>query len=193
MATEEIVRSDSEIRQFEALMGQTQRRAYSMAYQLTRNPSEAEDLVQDTFVKAWRGFDSYSPGRPFLNWLLRIMQRAYLDSRRRDNPIRKADSLNSMISPADGEVQELPIPDRGPSPDDEVIYSEFKSDLQRALRELPDVYREAIELCDLDGLSYAEIADIQKTTIGTVRSRIHRGRKFLRDVAMNHGLSFGTP
>lgn len=193
MATEEIVRSDSEIRQFEALMGQTQRRAYSMAYQLTRNPSEAEDLVQDTFVKAWRGFDSYSPGRPFLNWLLRIMQRAYLDSRRRDNPIRKADSLNSMISPADGEVQELPIPDRGPSPDDEVIYSEFKSDLQRALRELPDVYREAIELCDLDGLSYAEIADIQRTTIGTVRSRIHRGRKFLRDVAMNHGLSFGTP
>lgn len=193
MATEEIVRSDSEIRQFEALMGQTQRRAYSMAYQLTRNPSEAEDLVQDTFVKAWRGFDSYSPGRPFLNWLLRIMQRAYLDSRRRDNPIRKADSLNSMISPADGEVQELPIPDRGPSPDDEVIYSEFKSDLQRALRELPDVYREAIELCDLDGLSYAEIADIQRTTIGTVRSRIHRGRKFLRDVAMNQGLSFGTP
>jgi len=192
MATEEIVRSDSEIRQFEALMGQTQRRAYSMAYQLTRNPSEAEDLVQDTYVKAWRGFDSYSPGRPFLNWLLRIMQRAYLDSRRRDNPIRKADSLNSMISPADGEVQELPIPDRGPSPDDEVIYSEFKSDLQRALRELPDVYREAIELCDLDGLSYAEIADIQKTTIGTVRSRIHRGRKFLRDVAMNHGLSFGV-
>lgn len=193
MAREEIVRSDSEIRQFEALMGQTQRRAYSMAYQLTRNPSEAEDLVQDTFVKAWRGFDSYSPGRPFLNWLLRIMQRAYLDSRRRDNPIRKADSLNSMISPTDGEVQELPIPDRGPSPDDEVIYSEFKSDLQRALRELPDVYREAIELCDLDGLSYAEIADIQKTTIGTVRSRIHRGRKFLRDVAMNHGFSFGTP
>lgn len=190
MATEEIVRSDFEIRQFEALMGQTQRRAYSMAYQLTRNPSEAEDLVQDTYVKAWRGFDSYSPGRPFLNWLLRIMQRAYLDSRRRDNPIRKADSLNSMISPADGEVQELPIPDRGPSPDEEVIYSEFKSDLQRALRELPDVYREAIELCDLDGLSYAEIADLQKTTIGTVRSRIHRGRKFLRDVAMNQGLSF---
>lgn len=192
MATEEIVRSDSEIRQFEALMGQTQRRAYSMAFQLTRNPAEAEDLVQDTYVKAWRGFDSYSPGRPFLNWLLRIMQRAYLDNRRRDNPIRKADSLNSMISPADGEVQELPIPDRGPSPDDEVIYSEFKSDLQRALRELPDVYREAIELCDLDGLSYAEIADIQNTTIGTVRSRIHRGRKFLRDVAMNHGLSFSN-
>ena len=93
-----------------------------------------------------------------------------------------------MVSPNDGEVQELPIPDRGPSPDDEVLYAEFQSELQRALRELPDVYREAIELCDLEGLSYSEIADIQRTTIGTVRSRIHRGRKFLRDIAHQHGL-----
>lgn len=188
MQTEEIARTDFDVRRFEEMMGETQRRAYSMAYQLTRNASDAEDLVQETYVKAWKGFDSYLPGRPFLNWLLRIMQRAYLDTRRRENPIRRADSLNSMVSPNDGEVQELPIPDRGPSPDDEVLYAEFQSELQRALRELPDVYREAIELCDLEGLSYSEIADIQRTTIGTVRSRIHRGRKFLRDIAHQHGL-----
>lgn len=188
MQSEEYVRSEFDARRFEEMMGATHRRAFSMAYQLTRNASDAEDLMQETYVKAWKGFDSYTPGRPFLNWLLRIMQRAYLDGRRRDNPIRKAESLNSMISPNDGEVQELPIPDRGPNPDDEVLYGEFQAELQRALRELPDVYREAIEMCDLEGLSYSEIAEAQKTTIGTVRSRIHRGRKFLRDIAHQNGL-----
>jgi len=164
------------------MMSDTRRRAYTMALQLTRNASDAEDLMQDTYIKAWRGFDSYMPGRPFLNWLLRIMQRAYLDSRRRDNPIRKAESLNSMISPSDGEVQELPISDGGPTPDEEVLHQEFRANLHSALAELPEVYRTAIVMCDLEEMSYSEIADIQHTTIGTVRSRIHRGRRLLRDI-----------
>ncbi len=183
-------RSEREFEQFEAMMDGTKRRAYSMALQLTRNSADAEDLVQDTFVKAWRGFDSYVPGRPFLNWLLRIMQRAYLDSRRRDNPIRKAESLNSMISPSDGEVQELPIPDHGPGPDDEIVHEEFVRELRMALDELPEVYRSAIVMCDLESMSYSEIADLQNTTIGTVRSRIHRGRKLLRDIIQKKGVGF---
>ncbi|MDR3689563.1 MAG: sigma-70 family RNA polymerase sigma factor [Fimbriimonas sp.] len=169
------------------MMADTRRRAYTMALQLTRNPSDAEDLMQDTYVKAWRGFDSYIPGRPFLNWLLRIMQRAYLDSRRRDNPIRKAESLNSMISPSDGEVQELPISDSGPSPDEEILHQEFRQNLHAALNELPEVYRDAITMCDLEEMSYSEIADMQKTTIGTVRSRIHRGRRLLREIIQRRG------
>jgi RNA polymerase sigma-70 factor (ECF subfamily) len=185
---EESQRDLNDFQRFENMMTSTERRAYSMALQLTRNPSDAEDLVQDTYVKAWRGFDSYIPGRPFLNWLLRIMQRAYLDSRRRENPIRRAESLNSMISPSDGEVQELPIQDQGPGPDDEIIHAEFSADLKKALNELPDVYRNAIVMCDLEGLSYSEIAEIQNTTIGTVRSRIHRGRKFLREIAQRNGI-----
>ncbi|MBS1707022.1 MAG: sigma-70 family RNA polymerase sigma factor [Armatimonadetes bacterium] len=175
-------------REFESLFFQTRRRAYTMALQLTRNSAEAEDLVQETFVKAWKGIDSYMPGRPFLNWLLRIMQRAYLDFRRRENPIRKADSLNSMISPADGEVQELPIPDPNANPDLELLHQEFRQELYRALDELPDVYRTAIIMCDLENLSYSEIAERQQTTIGTVRSRIHRGRRVLRDIVNSRGL-----
>jgi RNA polymerase sigma-70 factor (ECF subfamily) len=171
------------------MVGQTRRRAYTMALQLTRNPSDAEDLMQDTYVKAWKGFDSYLPGRPFLNWLLRIMQRAYLDSRRRDNPIRKAESLNSMISPSDGEVQELPIADEGPTPDQELLQDELRIELHAALAELPHVYREAITMCDLNGMSYSEIADAQRTTIGTVRSRIHRGRRLLRDILLRPSAS----
>lgn len=176
---------------FEALRKDTERRAYSMALQLTRNPSEAEDLVQDTYLKAWKGFDSYISGRPFLNWLLRIMQRAYLDSRRRDNPIRKAESLNAMVSPSDGEVQEIPVADEAPSAEAGLIREEFSDDLRAALMELPEVYRTAIVLCDVEELSYAEIAERQRTTIGTVRSRIHRGRRLLRDVVIARGLMKG--
>src|SRR5438132_13979897 len=115
---------------FERLMGETETRAYSMALQLTRNKSDAEDLVQDTIVKAWRRFDSYLPGRPFLNWLLRIMQRTYLDTLRRNNPIRRAESLNSMISPSDGEVQEIQIEHRAPSPAAETQQKELQHGLR---------------------------------------------------------------
>jgi RNA polymerase sigma-70 factor (ECF subfamily) len=180
-------RTEFEARRFQTMASETRRRAYSMAFQLTHSRTEAEDLVQETFVKAWRGFESYTPGRPFLNWLLRIMQRAYLDSRRRENPIRKAESLNSMISPGDGEVQELPIADPGPTPDEDVIYTEFQAQVREALAELPEVYRSAIQLCDLDGLSYQEIAEMQNTTVGTVRSRIHRGRRLLREIVVKRG------
>lgn len=178
-------------RQFDTMMQDTKRRAYAMALQLTRNAADAEDLVQDTYVKAWKGFDSYMPGRPFLNWLLRIMQRAYLDSRRRDNPIRRAESLNSMVSPTDGELQEIPVADPNPSATDELLHAEVSSGLRAALDELPEVYRTAITMCDLDALSYAEIAEVQRTTIGTVRSRIHRGRKLLRAVLRRKGSQFG--
>lgn len=175
---------DQERRAFERLMGETESRAYSMALQLTRNKFDAEDLMQDTIVKAWRRFDSYLPGRPFLNWLLRIMQRTYLDTLRRNNPIRKAESLNSMISPSDGEVQEIQIEDHAPTAEAETQHKELQTGIQQALAKLPELYRTAIELCDFEQLSYSEIAHRQHTTIGTIRSRIHRGRKMLRDIIL---------
>lgn len=185
-----LVRTEADFNRFQSMIGDTRRRAYTMALQLTRNAADAEDLMQETYIKAWKGFESYIPGRPFLNWLLRIMQRAYLDSRRRENPIRKAESLNSMISPHDGEVQEIPVADQNPTPDTEVLQEEFKNQLYRALNELPDVYQSAIRMCDIEGMSYHEIAEIQSTTIGTVRSRIHRGRKLLRDIIVKSGYNF---
>ncbi|HMS56467.1 MAG TPA: sigma-70 family RNA polymerase sigma factor [Fimbriimonadaceae bacterium] len=187
-ATLELNRSSVDYRRFEFMIGEHRRRAYRMAMQLTRNAAEAEDLMQDTFIKAWKGFDSYVPGRPFLNWLLRIMQRTYLDAKRRDNPIRRADSIHSLVSPHEGDVQELQVVDKSKTPDVELIENDFAMRVRQALNELPPVYREAIELCDLEGLNYSEIADRQGTTIGTVRSRIHRGRKFLREVAIRRGL-----
>lgn len=168
--------------EFDLLVEGSKSRAYSMALQLSRNPADAEDLLQDAIVKAWRAFDSYLPDRPFLNWLLRIVHRTYLDSRRRANPIRRAESIHSMVSPSDGEIQELPIPDEGPTPEEELFYQEWTTQLHLALAELPEVYRSAIEMCDFEELTYSQIADVQQTTIGTVRSRIHRGRKMLREI-----------
>ena len=175
---------------FQAMMGETRRRAYSMAIQLTRNASDAEDLVQETYVKAWRGFDSYAPDRSFLNWLLRIMQRAYLDSRRRENPVRKAESLNALITPHDRDSLEFQVADDRITPDEELLREEYKEQLAKALDQLPDVYSTALRMCDLEGLSYSEIADHQNTTIGTVRSRIHRGRRLLKDAIIRGGYQF---
>lgn len=177
---------------FERLMGESQSRARSMALQLTRNPNEADDLLQETWTKAWRGFSSYVPGRPFLNWVLRIMQRAYLDSRRRANPIRKAESLSSIVSPSEGDVQEVQVADTSAGPDEAIFRKLLKEELHTSLEQLPPVYRSALVLCDLEGLTYAEIADEQKTTVGTVRSRIHRGRKLLRDILIRNAGSIAN-
>lgn len=173
---------------FEQLRDQTRKRAYALAMQMTRNPNDAEDLVQDTYVKAWRGFDSYAEGRPFLNWLLRIMQRAYLDRRRRDNPIRRADSLDALTACAGGEFQELTIPDHVSAPDETLLIKEFQREARLALDALPPLYRDTLLLCDFEEMSYEEIAERHGTTVGTIRSRIHRGRKMLRNLVRERGI-----
>ena len=173
--------SPSRIEQFEKLREQTRRRAYSMALQLTRSVSEAEDLVQETYVKAWKGFDGYVEGRPFLNWLLRIMQRAHMDNRRRDNPIRKAESLTSTTG-LDGESQEMQIADPQMSAEQGMVRDDMCRNVNEALNSLPEVYRTVLIMCDMEDCTYAEIADFQKTTIGTIRSRIHRARKMMREI-----------
>ena len=175
---------------FERMIEQSQKRAYRMAYELTRNATDAEDLVQETYLKAWKGFDSYAIEKPFLNWLLRIMQRAYLDSRRRANPIRKADSLQAIAQSVEGEIQELAIADPSPIASDEVLFEEYQEQLSKSLDMIPEIYATAIRQCDLEGLSYYEIAEQQNTTIGTVRSRIHRGRKLLRGAILKGEYQF---
>ena len=161
-------------------MKKTEKKAYSMALRLCRNSLEAQDLTQDSYIKAWRAFDTYALGRPFINWLLRIMQRTHLDNLRRENPVRNANSINSMVSPSDGEIQEIPIEDSSFDPAKYLDQKNYLIELKQTLEELPDVYRRAIVMCDVDGLSYQDIAECEQTTIGTIRSRIHRGRKLLR-------------
>jgi RNA polymerase sigma factor (sigma-70 family) len=144
-------------------------RVYRLAYRLTGNPHDAEDLTQEVFVRVFRSLASYTPGT-FEGWLHRITTNLFLDQVRRKARIR-FDAL-----PDDAE--RLPSTDRGPAQ----LYDDthFDHDVQAALDALPPDFRAAVVLCDLEGLSYEEIAATLGVKIGTIRSRIHRGRSQLR-------------
>jgi RNA polymerase sigma-70 factor (ECF subfamily) len=144
-------------------------RVYRLAYRLTGNQHDAEDLTQEVFVRVFRSLANYTPGT-FEGWLHRITTNLFLDLVRRRARIR-FDAL-----PDDAE--RLPSKDRGPAQ----VYDDthFDHDVQAALDALPPDFRAAVVLCDLEGLSYEEIAATLDIKIGTVRSRIHRGRAQLR-------------
>jgi RNA polymerase sigma-70 factor (ECF subfamily) len=144
-------------------------RVYRLAYRLTGNPHDADDLTQEVFVRVFRSLSSYTPGT-FEGWLHRITTNLFLDMVRRRARIR-FDAL-----PDDAER----IPGRERSPQQVYDDAHFDGDVQDALDALPPDFRAAVVLCDLEGLSYEEIAATLGIKIGTVRSRIHRGRSQLR-------------
>ena len=149
-------------------------RVYRLAYRLSGNPQDAEDLTQETFVRVFKSLASYQPGT-FEGWLHRITTNLFLDLVRRRQRIR-FDSL-----PEDSER----LPGRERSPEQVYHDSHLDPDVQRALDGLHPDFRVAVVLCDIEGLSYEEIATTLGIKLGTVRSRIHRGRLQLRE-ALRH-------
>ncbi len=146
------------------------RTVYTMAYRLTGDRQEAEDLAQDVFVRVYRNLDRYEPGT-FEGWLYRITKNLFLDKVRRRNRIRmEALQDEEWRHPADED----------PGPEDRVQHGVLRGDIERALLELPPSFRTAVVLCDVQGLTYEEIAEATGWPLGTVRSRIHRGRRLLR-------------
>jgi RNA polymerase sigma-70 factor, ECF subfamily len=150
-------------------------RVYRLAYRLTGNPYDAEDLTQDVFVRVFRSLSSYTPGT-FEGWLHRITTNLFLDQVRRKQRIR-FDAL--------GEDSGDRLAGREPGPAQVYDDQHFDPDIQRALDELTPDFRAAVVLCDIEGLSYEEIAATLGIKLGTVRSRIHRGRSQLR-AALEH-------
>jgi RNA polymerase sigma-70 factor, ECF subfamily len=144
---------------------------YTVAYRLTGNDADAQDLVQDVLLRVRRGLRTYRPGS-LEGWLSRITTNAFLDEMRRRQR-RPSDSL-----PPDDPDRVLP-----PSaPPDEVIAGEqLPEEIQQAIGSLGPEYRAAVVLCDVAGLSYQEAADALGVPVGTVRSRLHRGRSALRE------------
>jgi RNA polymerase sigma-70 factor (ECF subfamily) len=151
-------------------------RVYRLAYRLTGNRHDAEDLAQETFVRVFRSLDSFTPGT-FEGWLHRITTNLFLDQARRRQRIR----MDGMGDEADryASGDQLAAPERA------YEHGNLDHDVQRALDELPPEYRAAVVLCDIEGLSYEEIARTLDVKIGTVRSRIHRARARLR-VSLEH-------
>jgi len=143
---------------------------YNFAYRLTGNRDDASDLAQEVLLRVRRGLATYRPGS-FEGWLWRITRNAFLDEVRRKK--RRP-------------TTELPDDDRSalvisPTPDDVLAETRLSNEMQAALLDLPYEFREAVVMCDVVGLSYQEIADAAEVPVGTVRSRIHRGRLMLRD------------
>lgn len=143
---------------------------YTMAYRLTGDHDEARDLAQDVFVRVYRNLDRYRPGT-FEGWLYRITRNLFLDRLRRRARIR--------MEPLPDDEWRHP-PDRDPGPAQATDDQLLSAGIERALLELPTTFRTAVLLCDVHGLTYEEIGVATGWPIGTVRSRIHRGRRLLR-------------
>ena len=155
---------------WESIVDQHSDRVFRLAMRLTGNRHDAEDLTQEVFVRVFRSLDSYVPGT-FEGWLHRITTNLFLDQARRRQRIR-FDALS--------DERAARIASAVAGPDMAYDARTFDDDVEAALAALPPDFRAAVVLCDIEGLTYEEIAEILDAKLGTVRSRIHRGRAMLR-------------
>jgi len=148
------------------------RKIYNYAYRLSGNPHDANDLVQEVLLRVRSGLPEYQPGS-FEGWLWRITRNAFLDE------VRKRRRRPSLPFPDDSD--QILASFSSPGPDEVLSDLRLDDDIQKALSDLPYEFREAVVMCDVIGLSYEEISQAVAIPVGTVRSRIHRGRKLLRE------------
>lgn len=165
---------------FDALLKEHRPRVYRFAFRLTGSRLDAEDLAQDAFVRAHRAFDKYDPTRPFEQWILRITYRLFIDSlRRRKQPLTF--SLDEFRDLPDAELRVArEIPDGRANPESMMMEGTLDERLEKALDKMPNPFRQAVWMADVEGMSYDDIAVKMGCSTGTVRSRIHRGRTHLR-------------
>ena len=165
---------------------------FSHAMRMTRNQADAEDLVQETYLKGYRAFDSFQEGTNLRAWLFRILTNSYINNYRKKQ--RRPDESDL------GDVEDLYMYRRlggaetstlGRSAEDELLDTITESEVKDAIENLPEQYRDAVLLADVEGFAYKEIAEILDVPIGTVMSRLHRGRKRLQEQLFEFGRSRG--
>ena len=144
-----------------------------VARSITGNPTDADDLVQDTLIRAYRSIDRFD-GRYPRAWLLTIMRNAQINRVRRKRPslMRDPDTTMAVVANTDADAQ---------TPEAAVIDQTFDASVERSLNAIPEQFREAIQLVDIGGLSYKEAAEFLDIKVGTIMSRLHRGRKLIRN------------
>lgn len=150
---------------------------YNFGLRLTSDPNDAEDLVQDTIVKAYRFFNSYEKGTNAKAWLFRILKNSYINNYRRDSKrpqqvdYDEVSSFYESIRAARTDTSDL---------EDQMYRDLMDDDINGALEDLPEDFRTVVLLCDVEGFTYEEIANMLDVPIGTIRSRLHRGRNLLK-------------
>jgi RNA polymerase sigma-70 factor (ECF subfamily) len=161
---------------------------YNYALRMTNNPADADDLLQETFLKAYRFWDKYEPGTNIRAWLFRIMKNSYI------NRYRKETKEPSTVDYAEVENFYSSIKDESADSNDlqEFLYGNLlDDDVATAVADLPEDFRTVVILCDIEGLSYEEIAEFVDIPLGTVRSRLHRGRRLLREKLLKYARKKG--
>ena len=159
------------------------RRLYPAALRMTRNPSDAEDLIQETFARAYVAFHQFSPGTNLSAWLYRILANTFINTRRK---VRREPAQSVFSEFGELLVPETLLGQAARSAEEEALDRLADSEVLRALRDLPEGFSATIYLADIEGYPYKEIAEIMGTPIGTVMSRLHRGRQQLRARLMAH-------
>jgi len=171
---------------------------YSAALRMTRNPADAEDLVQETYLRAYRGFGGFREGTNLKAWLYKILTNTYINMyrarKRRPEQVELDDGEDFYLFRRLGGLEAV---EASRSAESEILDKIPEAVVKEAVEALPDTFRMAVLLADVEGFSYKEIADIMDVPIGTVMSRLHRGRKRLQkrlwSLAEERGLVSGAP
>lgn len=168
---------------------------YNTAMQMTHNAQDAEDLVQETFVRAYRFFDKFEKGTNCKAWLFKIMRNNFINNYRKRSKEPARIDFEDIEGTITTDSEKEMISESAKLKPEEIFNTLVEDDVKNAMESLPEDFRTAIILSDIEGLSYQEIADVLQCPIGTVRSRISRGRKFLQkklfEFAKNKGITKG--
>ena len=167
-------------RAFDQKMQASYRKVFNMAYRLSGNRPDAEDLTQEAFIRAYRSFDDYEGDKPFENWIYRIVTRLFLDLRRARRRRVKSMSYDAPWGRDDGEEIAFDIPDHDANPEKQVMSRVMSEDIESVLKKLTPEQRVLVALADVEGLPHKDIAEIVGTPVGTIRSRLHRMHKTIR-------------
>lgn len=160
-------------------MQETYRKVYNMAFRLSGNRSDAEDLTQEAFFRAYRSFKDYEGDKPFENWIFRILTRLFLDLLRSRRRRIQAASYDAPLQTGEDSVH-FEVPDHSAIPDRILFDNTYSEDLQAVLSSLSEEQRNLVLLADVEGVPYAEIAQLLDKPVGTIRSRLHRTHKLMR-------------
>jgi RNA polymerase sigma-70 factor (ECF subfamily) len=162
---------------------------YNTALRMTRNPQDAEDLVQETYLKAYKYYDKFEEGTNLKAWLFKILKNTFINSyRKKQQAPPKADfadieeSFETIVRDDGGAAR---------TPEEELLEKVLDEDVQQAIEELPHDYRMVVLLADLEGFAYKEIADILEIPVGTVMSRLYRGRRLLEEALLKYAREHG--